>query len=113
MEQPIRISEAALFPSAETVYQAGEASVQFLPIQAMLKVLTMIFPNTGSPELTGVHDAKSVESVLLYQKIFGMEENGEITLEFWENLTLLYKSRITNAAVFQMQQMARCDRQQL
>ena len=33
------VSEAAIFPTAETVYRQGEASIQLMPIQAMIDAL--------------------------------------------------------------------------
>lgn len=87
-----RVSEAALFPTEETVYRKGESSILLMPVQAMLYVLGSVYPETGSPEINGTNDEKTADLVRCFQKIFGQEETGEIDISFWESLCLLYRS---------------------
>lgn len=88
------VSEAAMFPSADTVYRQGEASIQLLPIQSMIEALSRIFTNIGSPSSGGVNDDRTVESVKNLQKIFGREQTGEIDAYFWEYLAALYRCTV-------------------
>lgn len=89
------VSEAAIFPSADTVYRQGEASIQLLPVQSMIDALARIYPNIGSPSSNGVNDEQTTESVKNLQKIFGQEQTGEIDSYFWEYLAALYRCTIT------------------
>lgn len=94
---PTEIMDASIFPTLDTVYRQGEASIQLFPIQAMLLVLTAIYPDTGSLEITGVNDEMTSQTVKNYQKIFGQEQTGEIGIEFWDYLTALYRCNVTGA----------------
>ena len=87
-----RISGAALFPAAQTVYRRGESSILLMPLQAMLLALTAVYPETGSLEVNGTNDEQTSRTVRRYQKIFGQKETGEIDADFWESLHLLYSS---------------------
>ena len=89
------VSEAAIFPTAETVYRQGEASIQLMPIQAMIDALARIYQNIGGLTVTGINDEKTVRSVKNLQKIFGQEQTGEIDAYFWEYLASLYRCTIT------------------
>lgn len=89
------VSEAAIFPSAATVYRQGEGSIQLLPVQAMMDALSRIYANVSSPAASGVNDEKTVESVKSLQRIFGREQTGEIDAYFWEYLAALYRCAVT------------------
>lgn len=94
---PEEIIEAAIFPSLDTVFRRGETSIQLVPIQAMLLVLTSIYRGTGSIEVNGTNDGLTSQTVKNYQKIFGQEQTGEIGIEFWDYLTALYRCNVTGA----------------
>ena len=62
------VSEAAIFPTVDTVYRQGEASIQLMPIQAMIDALARIYQNIGGLTVTGINDEKTVRSVSFLQK---------------------------------------------
>lgn len=84
------VSEVSIFPSADTIYRQGEGSIQLLPVQSMINVLSQIYPNIGSPSHSGINDTKTIETVKNLQKIFGQNQTGEIDADFWEYLAALY-----------------------
>lgn len=94
---PTEVMDASIFPTFDTVYRQGEASIQLFPIQAILLVLTSIYDDTGSIEITGVNDETTLQTVKNYQRIFGQEPTGEIDIEFWDYLTALYRCNVTGA----------------
>lgn len=81
---------AVIFPSADTVYRQGEGSIQLIPVQSIINVLTHVYPNIGSLDATGINDERTTETVKNLQRIFGQAETGEIDVSFWDNLAALY-----------------------
>lgn len=89
------VSEAAIFPSADTVYRQGEGSIQLLPVQAMMDALARIYANISAPAISGINDEKTIETVKSLQQAFGQEQTGEIDAYFWEYLAALYQCTVT------------------
>jgi murein L,D-transpeptidase YcbB/YkuD len=92
---PTEVNDAKIFPTAGTVYRVGEGSIMLLPVQGMLAALTAVYPDLGTPSMTGINDSDTTETVKRFQQIFGQEETGIIDRDFWDYLNALYTCNIS------------------
>lgn len=61
-------------------------------IQAMLRFISMYFANFTELNISGMHDAKSVELVNQLQKLFNIEQNGVIDKKTFDMISALYNN---------------------
>ena len=79
----------------ENVYiNKGEEELILYTIQAMLLALSKIFTNIPIPDVSGVHDEKSVNSVIMAQDILGLEPTGIIDTLTSNMIGNLYASNV-------------------
>lgn len=86
-------AEFAVFGKRITI-NAGDELPELLVIQAMIYVLFQLFPNSPVIEITGIHDDKSVESVIFIQNITGLEPTGVIDTPTYNMIAELYTSNV-------------------
>lgn len=91
-EPPVCVN---LMPKDFDVISPNEESIHLHPIQAMLKNLSKEFGTVSDLEITGIHDASSVNSVKSLQKILGKEESGNIDKAFFNDLSAIYETHIS------------------
>lgn len=72
----------------------GDELPELLVLQAMIYVLFQLFPNSPIIEITGIHDDKSVESVIFIQNITGLEPTGVIDTPTYNMIAELYTSNV-------------------
>ena len=77
----------------------GETVVELYVIQAMMKALADVIDDFDDIQVTGTHDLPSVGAVKKIQSVAGLEDNGIITVEFYDNLTHLYEVYVTRRRV--------------
>ena len=64
-----------------------------------MKALSDTDNNFVPLEITSVHDENSVKAVRRIQQISGITEDGVITIDFFNNLTVLYEAYISRERV--------------
>lgn len=77
----------------------GETVVELYVIQAMMKALAAVIDSFDDITVTGTHDIPSVNAVKKIQIIAGLEDDGIITVEFYDNLTHLYEVYVTRRRI--------------
>lgn len=73
---------------------AGDERPELFVIQAMLYAVFLVFPNAPDVDITGVHDANSVDAVIFVQTITGLEPTGVIDTLTYNNIANLYTSQV-------------------
>lgn len=73
----------------------GQTELQLYVIQAMMKAIAQVIEDLIDLDITGTHDSSSVNAVKKIQISMGMEDDGIITIEFYNNLTHLYEVYVT------------------
>lgn len=84
-----------ILPDDFDIILPGDKKTELHPIQSLLRNLSNELETVQTPEITGVHDEKSVNSVKSVQRILGKEPHGNIDKEFWNDLTALYEVHIS------------------
>lgn len=84
-----------IYPRRTPRIAPGEVSKHLYPIQSVLFLLTMTFSDLGSLQINGVHDDDSQQVVRELQKRFGMQADGVIEKEFWNNVAGLYEAHVS------------------
>ena len=79
------------FPSSDYVVMPGDRGDLVYAIQFMLDALSQRFTNLQSPGLSGVHNEPSQQSVLSFQHITDLPENGNIDKATWDLLTSAFR----------------------
>ena len=77
----------------------GETIIDLYVIQAMMKALAAVIESLDDIEVTGTHDRPSVDAVKKIQVVVGMDDNGIITVEFYDNLAQLYEVYVSRERV--------------
>ena len=77
----------------------GETVTELYVIQAMMKALGAVTEGFDDIAVTGTHDIPSVNAVKKIQVVAGLEDNGIITVEFYDNLTHLYEVYVTRRRI--------------
>ncbi|MBQ7901057.1 MAG: peptidoglycan-binding protein [Clostridia bacterium] len=77
----------------------GETIIDLYVIQAMMKALAAVIESFDDIEVTGTHDRPSVDAVKKIQVVVGMDDNGIITVEFYDNLAQLYEVFVSRERV--------------
>ena len=77
----------------------GETVAELYAIQGMMKALGVVSDGFDDITVTGTHDMPSVNAVKKIQLISGLEDNGIITVEFYNNLTHLYEVYVTRRRI--------------
>lgn len=88
-----------VYPETGEKIYPGQHSIDLLVIQAMMKALSDTDNNFVPLEITSVHDENSVKAVRRIQQISGITEDGVITIDFFNNLTVLYEAYISRERV--------------
>ena len=72
----------------------GDKVPELFVLQAMIYTLFLLFQNTPVIEITGIHDDKSVESVIFIQNLTGLEPTGVIDIPTYNMIADLYTSNV-------------------
>ncbi len=75
------------------IYEGDERSELYV-IQAMLYAIFLEVPNSPEVNITGKHDANSVDAVIFIQTFTGLEPTGIIDVETYNIITELYTSYV-------------------
>lgn len=84
-----------VFNESNTPISPGDKTAELYVLQAMLLALSEIIDNIAAPDVSGIHDNKSVLSVKSVQKITGLDDNGIIDVDFSNHLGALYEVYVT------------------
>ena len=92
-----------VFPEEGLFIEEDSYIPTIMIIQSMLMALSEKFPYIPKPEITGILDEVTQESIKAVQIISALEPNGNISPNFWNVLSMLYeayisKNRLENAA---------------
>ena len=74
----------------------GDDFEEIYLLQIMLRRIAKIFKNVTMPDLTGVYDAKTVQAVEDFSRLYGIESNGMVDRELWNILTDTYNAFTIN-----------------
>ncbi len=77
----------------------GQTILELYVIQAMMKALAQVISDLVDVEVTGTHDNTSVNAVKKIQISMGMNDDGIITIEFYNNLSNLYETYVTRRRI--------------
>lgn len=88
--------QPGMFPvfGKRIIINAGDEIPELLVLQAVIYVLLLRYPNAPVIEITGIHDDKSVESVIFLQNISGLEPTGVIDTPTYNMIIELYNSNV-------------------
>ena len=91
--EPIR---AILNPGQ--IIRRGEKHPNMYLAQAMLMVLSEVYPGISAPSMTGILDLPSSESILSFQELNLLPATGELDKLTWKSLALHYPAAANIAA---------------
>ena len=77
----------------------GQTILELYVIQAMMKALAKEVSDFVDFEITGTHDMPSVDAVKKIQISMGLEDDGIITIEFYNNLSQMYEVFVTRRRI--------------
>ena len=77
----------------------GQTALELYVIQAMMKAVSYKILGMPDVDITGTHDMQSVSAVRKLQNSMGIDDDGIITLEFYNNLTHLYEVYVTRVRI--------------
>lgn len=77
----------------------GQTALELYVIQAMMKAVSYKILGMSDVDITGTHDMQSVSAVRKLQNSMGIDDDGIITLEFYNNLTHLYEVYVTRVRI--------------
>jgi len=77
----------------------GQTALELYVIQAMMKAIAFEMSDMADVNVTGTHDMQSVAAVKKLQNSMGIDDDGIITLEFYNNLTHLYEVYVTRIRI--------------
>lgn len=86
---------AEIYPEGAYVILPGEENEHLFVLQSMMFVLSKHYANIPPAPINGRNDAATVKVVAYFQKLFGMQENGMIEIQFWNNLKGLYEAKVS------------------
>lgn len=72
------------------VLRSGSRHPHIPLLQAMLTVLARAWPGIPAPELTGILDAATADSLMIFQSLSGLAATGELDKVTWKHLALHY-----------------------
>lgn len=80
-----------IFPEGEYIIDVGSEDEFLYVIQGAMKVISDNVENVPAPDITGVHDDRSVRATKSIQKIAGIDENGIIDKKTVNAITDVYE----------------------
>ncbi len=87
--------KAAVYPGTDYVFAKGESSICLIPIQAIMYVLSLVYPELGTIEINGVFDEATSGMTARLQGIFGQEQTGILDKELWDMTADMYANLVT------------------
>jgi peptidoglycan hydrolase-like protein with peptidoglycan-binding domain len=69
---------------------SGNAGYSIYIIQAMLNTISQFYDNMKKAPINGIYDSETAESVKSIQRVNGQEQTGEIDINTWNSLAMLY-----------------------
>lgn len=94
-------SKLAIFPEGAYIIDVGDEDELLFVLQSAIKVISANVENVPDVEVTGVHDAMSVEAVKEIQKLSGIEENGKINKETANAIVDVYEFYVVKKHIFE------------
>lgn len=80
------------FTGCDSLLRKGETAPVVSVLQVMLLQLSERFPNIPAPEMTGVYDEKTANSVRFVQRLNELDESGETDKKTWNVIAELYNA---------------------
>lgn len=80
------------FAGCDLLLRNGETAPVVSVLQVMLLQLSERFPNIPPPEMTGVYDEKTANSVRFVQRLNELDESGETDKKTWNVIAELYNA---------------------
>lgn len=99
---------AKIFPTAETVICPNGRNSCLYSVQGMLLEITQRFTNLGSIQITGVHNADSVNVVKNIQAASGLEVTGNLDQFTWNSIARIYEVFIADDRAQALEQTPVC-----
>ena len=72
------------------ILRQGERHPHLHLVQAMLQVLSEIYGSISKPEVTGILDAATEDSLAAFQSLSGLPMTGSLDKHTWKHLVLQY-----------------------
>ena len=72
------------------IIRKGERHPHLHLVQAMLQVLSEIYGSISKPEVTGILDASTEDSLAAFQSLSGLPMTGSLDKHTWKHLVLQY-----------------------
>ncbi len=72
------------------VIRQGESGYNIFIAQVILKVLSEVYSSMSAPDMTGILDAQTAESVISFQYLSDLPQTGEIDKVTWKHMALQY-----------------------
>jgi len=74
----------------------GDTGIEVSVVQYYLSVVAYFNPRVSEPPFNGVFDEATRQSVLSFQREYGLAETGEVGEETWNRIASIYRSYITS-----------------
>lgn len=83
--EPVQI----LFEPGE-ILRRGDNRVEMYLIQAVLLALSQAYASVSRPNMTGILDEATADSIATFQYLAGLAQTGELDKVTWKNMALQY-----------------------
>lgn len=83
-----------LFPRGEHVIEQGDVSAFHYPIQAAMYVISGYYDNISGFDISDTHAGEVIKTVKQLQRVFGIEDNGNICANCWRHISRIYENII-------------------
>ncbi len=74
----------------------GDLGIEVSTVQYYLAVIAYFDPRVSTPTSGGVFDRATRESVLAFQRAYGLAETGEVDEETWNRLVSIYRGNVAS-----------------
>ncbi len=79
------------------VLRRGDRSRNLYVIQAVLMALAEAYDSMTAPDITGILDEQTAQSIISFQYLNGLPETGEVDKITWKHLALQYPLAVNHA----------------
>ncbi len=77
-------------------YRRGDTSYNIFIIQAVLLALAAVYSSMSAPDMTGILDEQTAQSIMSFQYLNGLPETGEVDKITWKNMALHYPMAVNH-----------------
>ena len=96
---PLVYTEGSVIPFPGRILRVGSDGEDVRVLQQYLNYIAGYFPEIPTVEPTGYFGERTEESVLAYQKRFGLQETGVVGATVWDSIASLYRDLYRGATV--------------